>query len=31
MANAWAGLSTTIMGPEPPDLTGLSLLLGKDG
>ena len=31
LANAWAGLSTTTMGPEPPDLTGLSLLLGKDG
>jgi sugar/nucleoside kinase (ribokinase family) len=31
MANAWAGLSTTTMGPEPPDLNGLSLLLEKDG
>jgi rfaE bifunctional protein kinase chain/domain len=31
LANAWAGLSTTTLGPEPPDLTGLSNLLGKDG
>jgi sugar/nucleoside kinase (ribokinase family) len=30
MANAWAGLSTTTIGPEPPDLAGLNLLLGKE-
>jgi len=30
LANAWAGLSTTTLGPEPPELAGLARLLGKD-
>jgi D-beta-D-heptose 7-phosphate kinase/D-beta-D-heptose 1-phosphate adenosyltransferase len=28
LANAWAGLSTTTLGPEPPELAGLARLLG---
>jgi rfaE bifunctional protein kinase chain/domain len=30
LANAWAGLATTTLGPEPPDLAGLNVLLGKE-
>jgi sugar/nucleoside kinase (ribokinase family) len=30
LANAWAGLSTTTLGPEPPELAALARLLGKD-
>jgi len=30
LANAWAGLSTTTLGPEPPELSGLARLLEKD-
>jgi rfaE bifunctional protein kinase chain/domain len=30
LANAWAGLSTTTLGPEPPDFAGLNVLLGKE-
>jgi rfaE bifunctional protein kinase chain/domain len=30
LANAWAGLSTTTLGPEPPDLAGLNVLLAKE-
>ena len=29
LANAWAGLSTTTLGPDPPDLAGLTHLLRK--
>jgi D-beta-D-heptose 7-phosphate kinase/D-beta-D-heptose 1-phosphate adenosyltransferase len=30
LANAWAGLSTTTLGPEPPSLAGLNVLLEKE-
>jgi hypothetical protein len=30
LANAWAGLSTTTLGPEPGNLADLNVLLGKE-
>ncbi len=30
VANAWAGLSTMTLGPEPPELSGLARLLGRE-
>jgi rfaE bifunctional protein kinase chain/domain len=30
VANAWAGLSTTTLGPEPPEFAGLARLLAKE-